>query len=84
MTSSSGDGGQLGNPKTSPPVLKKEIDPARRFFCQICGGDGHHARDCFKSMWCEICRKETRVTTRCVLPKQSKPYMPIFAWQWMV
>jgi hypothetical protein len=39
--------------------------------------DGHHARECFKSLWCEICRKETHNTARCVLPKQNKPSMPI-------
>jgi hypothetical protein len=47
------------------------------FFCQKCGLDGHHARECFKSLWCEICRKETHNTARCVLPKQNKPSMPI-------
>jgi hypothetical protein len=48
-----------------------------RFFCQKCGTDGHHARDCFKTLWCEIYRKETHNTARCVLPKQNKPCMPI-------
>jgi hypothetical protein len=38
---------------------------------------GSHARDYFKSLWCDICRKETHVTARCVLPKQNKPCMPI-------
>jgi hypothetical protein len=28
-------------------------------------------------LWCDICRKDTHVTARCVLPKQSKPNMPI-------
>jgi hypothetical protein len=39
--------------------------------------EGYHARDCFKSLWCGICRKEIHMTVRCVLPKQSKPCMPI-------
>lgn len=59
------------------PALKKEIDNVRRPFCQKCGVEGHHARDCFKSLWCDICRKETHVNARCVLPKQNKPCMPI-------
>jgi hypothetical protein len=42
-----------------------------------CGMDGHHAKECFKSLWCEICHKETHNTARCVLPKQNKPCMPI-------
>jgi hypothetical protein len=49
----------------------------RRFFCQKCGTEGYHARDCFKYLWCEICCKETHNTARCVLPKQNKPCMPI-------
>jgi hypothetical protein len=77
VTSSSGDGGQSGILKTPPAALKKEIENARRPFCQKCGMEGHHARDCFKSLWCDICRKETHVTARCVLPKQNKPCMPI-------
>jgi hypothetical protein len=48
-----------------------------RFFCQKCCAEGHHARDCFKTLWCDICRKETHNTARCVLPKQNKPCMPI-------
>ncbi|PWZ04505.1 hypothetical protein Zm00014a_041846, partial [Zea mays] len=48
-----------------------------RFFCQKCGAEGHHARYCFKSLWCDICRKETHMTAKCVLPKQNKPCMPI-------
>ena len=57
--------------------MKKENEIVRRFFCQKCGAEGHHARDCFKSLWCDICRKETHNTARCVLPKQNKPCMPI-------
>jgi hypothetical protein len=49
----------------------------RMVFCQKCGMDGHHDRECFKSLWCEICRKKTHNTARCVLPKQNKPNMPI-------
>lgn len=77
MTSSSGDEGQSGNPKSSMPVIKKDFDLACRFFYQKCGGDGHHARDCFKSLWCEIYCKETHVIARCVLLNQSKLCMPI-------
>jgi hypothetical protein len=76
--SSSGDGGQTGILKTPPPpILKLENEMVRRVFCQKCGMDGHHARECFKSLWHEICRKETHNTARCVLPKQNKPSMPI-------
>lgn len=39
--------------------------------------EGHHSRDCAKSLWCVICRKETHVTAKCVWPKRSKPIMPI-------
>jgi hypothetical protein len=60
-----------------PPVLKKENEIVHRFFYQKCGAEGHHARDCFKSLWCDICRNETHMTARCVLPKQNKPCMPI-------
>jgi hypothetical protein len=77
VASSSGDGGQSGILKTPLAALKKEIENVRRPFCQKCGVEGHHARDCFRSLWCDICRKETHVTARCVLPKQSKPCMPI-------
>jgi hypothetical protein len=78
LTSSSGDGGQSCILKTPPPpILKKENELVRCFFCQKCGTDRHHARDCFKSLWCEICRKETHNTARFVLPKQNKPFMPI-------
>jgi hypothetical protein len=77
VASSSGDGGQSGILKTPPAALKKEIENVRRPFCQKCGVDGHHARDCFRSLWCDICRKETHMTARCVLPKQNKPCMPI-------
>jgi hypothetical protein len=77
MSSSSGDGIQSGNHILSPSSLKKEIDPARPAFCQKCGVEGHHARNCFNTLWCDICRKDTHVTSRCVLPKQSKPNMPI-------
>jgi hypothetical protein len=54
-----------------------DLDLGRRVFCQKCGDEGHHARECFKPLWCEICRKETHVTAKCVWPKQSKPTMPI-------
>jgi hypothetical protein len=77
MSSSSGDGTQSGNPILSPTSLKKEIDFARPAFCQKCGVDGHHAINCFNTLWCDICRKDTHVTARCVLPKQRKPNMPI-------
>jgi hypothetical protein len=77
MSSSLGEGIQSGNPNITPSVLKKENELARRVFCQKCGVDGHHARDCFNVLWCDICRKDTHVTNRCVLPKQSKPNMPI-------
>jgi hypothetical protein len=77
VTSSSGDGGQSGILKTPPAALKKEIENVRRPFYQKCGVEGHHARDCFKSLWCDICRKGTHVIARCVLPKQNKPCMPI-------
>jgi hypothetical protein len=77
VTSPSGDGGQSCILKTPLPALKKEIDNIHRPFYKKCGVEGHHARDCFKSLWCDICRKETHVTARCVLPKQNKPYMPI-------
>jgi hypothetical protein len=76
--STPGDGGQPGILKTPPPtILKSENELVRRVFYQKCGMDGHHARECFKSLWCEICRKETHNTARCVLPKQNKPSMPI-------
>jgi hypothetical protein len=75
--SSAGDGGQSGILKTPPAALKKEIENVRRPFCQKCGVDGHHARDCFRSLWCDICHKETHTTARRVLPKQNKPCMPI-------
>jgi hypothetical protein len=77
MSSSSGDGTQSGNPILSPTSLKKEIDLARSAFCQKCGVEGHHARNCFNALGCDICRKDTHVTARRVLPKQSKPNMPI-------
>jgi hypothetical protein len=77
MSSSSGKGIQSGNPVISPLALKKEIDPVRPAFYQKCGVEGHHARNCFNVLWCNICRKETHVTSRCVLSKQNKPTMPI-------
>jgi hypothetical protein len=75
--SSSGEGADLGNknPTTHPAAM--DLDLGRRLFCQKCGDEGHHARDCFKPLCCEICRKETHVTAKCVWPKQSKPTMPI-------
>jgi hypothetical protein len=77
-TAASIEGGQPGILKTPPPtILKVENELVRRVFCQKCGMDGHHARECFKSLWCEICRKETHNTARRVLPKQNKASMPI-------
>jgi hypothetical protein len=75
--SSAGEGGHTGILKTPPAAMKKEVEVARRPFCKKCGVDGHHARDCFRSLWCDICHKETHMTARCVLPKQNKPCMPI-------
>jgi hypothetical protein len=77
VASSFGDGDQLGILKTPPVALKNEIENVCRPFYQKCGVDGHHARDCFRSLWCDICRKEIHMTARCVLPKQNKPCMPI-------
>jgi hypothetical protein len=71
------EGNQPGNPSVSPVPLKKDLDLVRPAFCQKCGVEGHHARNCFNALWCDICRKETHVTSRCVLPKQNKPTMPI-------
>src|SRR5688500_4777890 len=59
------------------PCLEKGKQDCSLFFCQKCIVEGHHIRDCFKALWCQVCRKETHVTTRCILPKQSKPSMPI-------
>jgi hypothetical protein len=68
--STPGDAGLPGILKTPPPpILKSENDLVCRVFCEKCGLDGHHARECFKSLWCEICHKETHNTARCVLPK---------------
>jgi hypothetical protein len=50
VTSFSGDGGQSGILKTPLAALKKEIENVRRPFCQKCGVEGHHARDCFRSL----------------------------------
>jgi hypothetical protein len=75
--SSVGEGDLTGNLKTPLVAMKKEIEVVCRPFCQKCGVDGHHARDCFRSLWCDICHKETHMTARCVLPKQNKPCMPI-------
>jgi hypothetical protein len=72
-----GEGSQPGNPAVSPVPLKKDLDLVRPAFCQKCGAGGHHARQCFNALWCDICRKETHVTARCVLPRQNKPTMPI-------
>jgi hypothetical protein len=72
-----GEGTQPGNPSVSPVPLKKDVDLVRPAFYQKCGVEGHHARNCFNALWCDICRKETHVTSRCVLPKQNKPTMPI-------
>ena len=38
MTSSSVDGIQSDNPNTTPTAVKKEVELARRVFCQKCGG----------------------------------------------
>lgn len=50
MSSSSGEGIQSGNPIISPSALKKENDPVRPAFCQKCGVEGHHARNCFNAL----------------------------------
>jgi hypothetical protein len=54
-----------------------ENELRRRFFCHKSGEEGHHTRDCIKSLWCIICRKDTLVAAKCVWPRQSKPIMPI-------
>jgi hypothetical protein len=77
LSPSPGEGTQTGNPIVSPLPLKKDVDLVRPAFCQKCSVEGHHARNCFNALWCDICRKETHVTSRCVLPKQNKPTMPI-------
>jgi hypothetical protein len=77
MSSSSGEGIQSGNPIISPSALKKENDHVCPAFCQKCGVEGHHARNYFNALWCDICRKDTHVTSQCFLPKQIKPTMPI-------
>jgi hypothetical protein len=41
MSSSSGDGIQLGNPIIPPSTLKKENESVRPAFCQKCGVEGH-------------------------------------------
>jgi hypothetical protein len=66
-----------GNPKALLPSPLLDNDMGRRFFCQKCGEESHHARDCCKSLWCKICRKDTHVMAKCVWPKQSKPMMSI-------
>jgi hypothetical protein len=82
--SSSGDGDQAGILKTPPPpILKLENEMVHRVFCQKCGMDGHHARECFKSLWCEICHKEMHNTARCVLPKQNKLACLLLGWRRM-
>jgi hypothetical protein len=53
-----------------------ESDPGKRFFCQKYGEEGHHARDCAKSLWCDVYMKDTHVNSKCVWPKQSKSVMP--------
>jgi hypothetical protein len=75
--SSSGDMNNPGNPKspTLPGML--EVEGSRRTFCQKCGDEGHHARDCSRALWCDICMKETHVTAKCVWPRQNKPIMPL-------
>jgi hypothetical protein len=45
-----------GNPNAMIPSPVVDRDFGRRFFYQICGEEGHHARDCSKSLWCEICK----------------------------
>jgi hypothetical protein len=69
--------GPIRYSQNPPAALKKEIENVRRPLCQKCGVEGHHAKDCFRSLWCDICHKETHMTARCVLPKQNKPCMPI-------
>lgn len=66
-----------GNPKALLPSPLLDNDMGRRFFYQKCGEESHHARDCCKSLWCKICRKDTHVMAKCVWPKQSKPMMSI-------
>jgi hypothetical protein len=83
MSTSSSEGTQSGNPVISPLALKKEVDPVCPAFCQKCGVEGHHARNCFNALWCDICCKETHITSRCVLPKQNKPTMPMLVWRRM-
>jgi hypothetical protein len=75
--SSSGDMNNPGNSKspTLPGML--EVEGSRRTFCQKCGDEGHHARDCSRALWCDICMKETHVTAKCVWPRQNKPIMPL-------
>jgi hypothetical protein len=77
QTTTSGEGVDPGNMNHPTPPDTMDLELGRRFFCQKCGDEGHHARECFKPLWCEICRKETHVTAKCVWPKQSKPTMPI-------
>lgn len=76
-SSTSGEIESAGIPNPIAPSSLTEIDSGRKLFCQKCGDEGHHARDCSKNLWCEICRKDTHVTAKCVWPKQTKPTMPI-------
>ncbi|TVU42012.1 hypothetical protein EJB05_08394, partial [Eragrostis curvula] len=39
--------------------------------------EGHNSRECSKIVRCEICRKGTHITKRCVWPKQTKPVIQI-------
>jgi hypothetical protein len=77
QAATSGESADPGNMNHPTPPVHMDLDLGRRLFCQKCGEEGHHARECSKPLWCEICRKETHVTAKCVWPKQSKPTMPI-------
>jgi hypothetical protein len=77
QAATSGESADPGNMNHPTPPVPMDLDLGRRFFCQKCGEEGHRARECSKPLWCEICRKETHVTAKCVWPKQSKPTMPI-------
>jgi hypothetical protein len=77
LGSSSRDGSTPSNMIQPIPTGGMEVEGGCRLFCQKCSEDGHHAQDCARALWCDICRKESHVTARCVLPKQNKPIMPL-------
>jgi hypothetical protein len=79
--SSSGEGVDPGNKNHSTPPVAMDLDLGRRLFCQKCGDEGHHARECFKPLWCEICRKETHVIAKCVWPKQANLLCLLWVWR---